>query len=166
VWELRSHTQIHPKDQQHLESLHLETVLLKSPMKFFQLTASLLGIVLVGAGTAAALTNPSPAAYEDYATQRLTEYLQENTCAKAGLALQSSCQSVIQDNRSQLQKLIAANTERQNYFFLSIYKTNLSPGDLLPEFLGNLLPDYHFETAGLLSNFHIYKAEKQDDTQP
>ena len=129
-------------------------------MKLFQLTASLLGIVLVGTGIAAALTNPDPAAYEDYAAQRLTEYLQENACAKAGIALQSSCSSLIKGNRSQIQKLIAANTERQNYGVLSIYKTDLAPGKLFPDFVGNLLPAYHFETAAVLNTFNIYKAQK------
>ena len=134
-------------------------------MKLFQLTASLIGIVLVGTGVAAALTNPSPAAYEDFAAQRLTEYLQENACAKAGIALQSSCSSLIKGNQSQIQKLVAANTERQNFLLLSIYKTDLAPGKLFPDFVGNLLPAYHFETAGVLNTFHIYKAEKQGEAQ-
>ncbi|MBD3880720.1 DUF4359 domain-containing protein [Phormidium tenue FACHB-886] len=130
-------------------------------MKLFQLTASLLGIVLVGVGAATALTNPGEAAYEEYATQRLTEYLQESACSGTGIALQSSCSSLIQENRSQIQKLISANTQRQNFVFLSIYKTELAPGKLLPDFLSNLLPAYHFETAGVLNSFHIYRAEKQ-----
>ncbi|MBI4784480.1 MAG: DUF4359 domain-containing protein [Oscillatoriophycideae cyanobacterium NC_groundwater_1537_Pr4_S-0.65um_50_18] len=129
-----------------------------TPLK---LTTSLLGLVLVGLAAATALTNPDQAAYERFAAQKLGEYLQEDTCAKAGIALQAPCNSLVKSNQSQIQNLISANTQRQNFLFLSIYKTDLVPGELLPDFLSGALPSYHFETAGILSSFHVYKVEKQ-----
>lgn len=130
-------------------------------MKPLRLTAYLIGLVLLGLGVAAAVTNPEQAAYEEFAAQQLGQYLKENTCAKAGLALQSSCASLIQENQPQIQKLIAANTQRQNFLLLSLYKTDLAPGELLPDFLASAVPSYHFETAGVFSSFHVYKAQKQ-----
>ena len=129
-----------------------------TPLK---LTASLLGLVLLGLAAATAITNPDQTAYEEFAAQKLGEYLQEDTCAKAGIALQAPCNSLVKSNQSQIQSLISANTQRQNFLFLSIYKTDIVPGRLLPDFLGNSLPSYHFETAGVLSNFHIYQIKKQ-----
>jgi Domain of unknown function (DUF4359) len=129
-----------------------------TPLK---LTASLLGFIVLGLGVATAVTNPDQATYNEFATQKLSEYLQEDTCAKAGIALQAPCSSLVKDNQSQIQKLIESNTQRQNLLFLSIYKTDITPGNLLPDFIGNSLPSYHFETAGILNSFHIYKVEKQ-----
>ncbi|HEY9639468.1 MAG TPA: DUF4359 domain-containing protein [Coleofasciculaceae cyanobacterium] len=129
-----------------------------TPLK---LTASLFGLILLGVGAATALTNPDQASYAEFATQKLSQYLQEDTCAKAGIALQAPCSSLVKDNQSQIQKLIVANTQRQNFVFLSIYKTDITPGNLLPAFLSNALPSYHFETAGVLNSFHIYKVEKR-----
>jgi len=130
-------------------------------MTLLKLTTSLLGLVLLGLATATAITNPDQTAYEEFAAQKLGEYLQEDTCAKAGIALQAPCNSLVKSNQSQIQSLISANTQRQNFLFLSIYKTDMVPGKFLPDFLGNTLPSYHFETAGALNNFHIYKVEKR-----
>jgi hypothetical protein len=130
-------------------------------LKPSKLIAYLVGIVLLGLGGVAAITNPDPKTYEEFAARQLSQYLKENTCAKAGLALQSSCGSLIEDNQAQIQQLISTNTERQNFLLLSIYKTDLSPGELLPDFLSNLLPSYHFETVGAFSHFQVYKIKKQ-----
>jgi Domain of unknown function (DUF4359) len=129
-----------------------------TPLK---LTTSLLGLIVLGLGAATAITNPDQSTYNEFATQKLSEYLQEDTCAKAGIALQAPCSSLVNDNQSQIQKLVAANTQRQNFIFFSIYKTDITPGNLLPDFLSNALPSYHFETAGILNSFHVYKVEKQ-----
>ncbi|NJR64367.1 MAG: DUF4359 domain-containing protein [Leptolyngbyaceae cyanobacterium CRU_2_3] len=130
-------------------------------MTLLKLTTSLLGLVFLGLAGATAITNPDQAAYNEFATQKLSQYLQEDTCAKAGIALQAPCNSLVKENKSQIKNLISDNTQRQNFVFLSIYKTDLSPKKLLPAFLGNTLPSYHFETAGALGNFQIYKVKKQ-----
>lgn len=121
--------------------------------------AYILGASLLGIGVATAVTNPAPDRYEAFAAQKLSAYLQQNVCGKAGV-LEDTCGSAIKDNQPQLKKFIADNTQRQNFLFWSVYKTDLAPGELLPPVVGSLLPAYHFETVGVFSSFHIYKADK------
>jgi hypothetical protein len=121
----------------------------------------LFSMAIVGLGVAMVVTNPSQANYEAFATQKLTQYLQENTCAEAGELLRDTCNKLVQENQSEIQEIIAANTQRENFWLLSIYKTDLSVGQLLPSFLGGLVPSYHFETVGLFSGFHVVEARKR-----
>jgi hypothetical protein len=122
---------------------------------------SLVGLVLAGLGVAMAVTNPSQASYEEYATQQLAAYLKDNTCAEAGELLRGVCNQLLNENQSEIKELISANTERQNFGVVSVYKTDLSVGELLPSFLRNTVPSYHFETVGVLSGFHVVKAKKE-----
>jgi Domain of unknown function (DUF4359) len=121
----------------------------------------LVGMALVGLGVAMAVTNPSQEVYEAYATQQLSQYLRENTCADAGKIFKDGCDKLLQENQSEIRDIIAANTQRENFWLLSLYKTDLSVGQLLPPFLGGLAPSYHFETVGLFSSFHVVEARKQ-----
>jgi hypothetical protein len=121
----------------------------------------LLGLVLAGLGVAMAVTNPGQDSYEEYATQQLTTYLRDNTCADAGELLRAGCNQLLNENQSEIQELIAANTERQNFGVVSLYKTDLSVGELLPSFLRSAVPSYRFETVGVLSSFHVVKAKKE-----
>jgi Domain of unknown function (DUF4359) len=122
---------------------------------------SLVGLVLVGLGVAMAVTNPSQASYEEYATQQLAVYLKDNTCADAGELLRGVCNQLLNENQSEIKALISANTERQNFGVVSVYKTDLALGESLPSFLRNAVPSYHFETVGVLSSFHVVKAKKE-----
>jgi hypothetical protein len=121
----------------------------------------LVGMALVGLGAAMVITNPSQASYEEYATQQLAAYLRDNTCADAGELLKDGCSKLLNENQSEIKELISANTQRQNFGVVSFYKTDLSVGELLPSFLKNLVPSYHFETVGVFSSFHIVEAKKQ-----
>jgi Domain of unknown function (DUF4359) len=121
----------------------------------------LVGLVLVGLGVTMAVTNPSQASYEEYATQQLSAYLKDNTCADAGELLRAGCNQLLNENQSEIQQLISANTERQNFGVVSVYKTDLSVGELLPSFLRSAVPSYHFETVGVLNGFHVVKAKKK-----
>lgn len=121
----------------------------------------LVSMALVGLGAAMAVTNPSQASYEEYATQQLAAYLRDNTCADAGELLKDGCNKLLNENQSEIKGLISANTQRQNFGVVSLYKTDLSVGELLPSFLGKLVPSYHFETVGVFSSFHVVEAKKQ-----
>ncbi|NJN91083.1 MAG: DUF4359 domain-containing protein [Leptolyngbyaceae cyanobacterium SL_5_14] len=126
-------------------------------MKGITIGASVVGLVLVGVGTAMALTNPEQSAYDDYATDELTRYLEENACSKApsflGNTLQTQCVELLQDNQDEIKELISESTQRQNFLILSVYKTNLS--------VSSLLPAYEFETVGVFRDFYTYKARQQ-----
>ena len=121
----------------------------------------LVSMALVGVGVAMAVTNPSQASYEEYATQQLAVYLRDNTCADAGELLKDGCNQLLNENQSEIKELISANTQRQNFGVVSLYQTDLSVGKLLPSFLDNLVPSYHFKTVGVFNNFQILEAKKQ-----
>ncbi len=122
-------------------------------MKGLKIAASVGGIAVVALGAIAATTNPSRDAYEDYATQRLSEYVQEKGCEKAPSILKSRCVSLISSSQPQIEKLIAQSTERQNFGILSVYKTDLA--------IHSMLPSFHFETVGAFGSFHTYEARQE-----
>jgi hypothetical protein len=126
----------------------------------------LTGAVLAGIGIAMAVTNPNQTAYQTYAARQLTQYLQEKECVKLNASYQDLCK-LLDRNEGQalLRRVVADNTQRQNYGLFSIYKTNFSTAKLLPSFLSSFvtLPQitYETETAGLFGQFQTYKAEQQ-----
>lgn len=123
--------------------------------------AYVVGVCLLGIGVATAVTNPGQASYEAYATRRLTAYLQDEVCPKAGI-LEDTCSSALVDNQAQIRQFVGRNTERQNFVFWSIYQTELSLGDALPSIVSDLVPSYYFESVGIFSSFYTYKAERID----
>lgn len=125
----------------------------------FSISARNLGVLGLGAltclGGVMVATNPGQAAYEDYATQQLVTYLDEQVCAKAPKAfgLNRDCQSLLQSNRSQLQKIIADGTQQRNFLFFSIYTTEFS--------ITSFLPKYRVLTVGVFDQFLIYDATQE-----
>ncbi|NJN88567.1 MAG: DUF4359 domain-containing protein [Leptolyngbyaceae cyanobacterium SL_7_1] len=120
---------------------------------------------IAGVGVAMALTNPKEAAYQDYAAQELDAYLQSNVCTKIpslpGISVQAECATFVEDNQNEVKEFIASNTDRQNFFLLSIYKSNLSADAFLPDIISNLAPSYYTETIGVFDNFFTYKVTRQ-----
>jgi Domain of unknown function (DUF4359) len=128
-------------------------------MKGFQIAIAVGGIVLASVGGTLALTNPSQSTYEAFALEQLTLYLKGNACTQlpSGLDfLQDRCKSLvlslIDTGRPQLKQLIIKNTDRQNFIFFSVYRTDLTPPPPLPS--------YHFETIGVFQNFYIYQSDR------
>ena len=103
-----------------------------------------------------AASNPGQKAYEEYATEQLTIYLKEKGCTQLtqGLEkfLQRQCGSLVDTGRPQIKQIIVQNTQRYNLILFSIYQTDLS--------LPSSLPDYHFQTVGVLNNFYLLEAER------
>ena len=129
-------------------------------MKIVKIVAAIASVALVGVGGAMAISNPNEEAYNEYAVTRLSEYLQNDVCAKApstfGNILRDQCSSFVESNQSEIAELVANSTERQNFIVFSLYKTELSLKRYLP-----FLPSYQFETVGALNDFYTYKAQKQ-----
>jgi hypothetical protein len=128
-------------------------------MKNLRGLSLILGASLLGVGIATLVTNPDRASYETYATRRLTAHLQDEVCPQAGI-LEDLCDSALRDNQPQIQEFIANNTERENFLFWSIYKTELSAGDLVPGAIRSVVPAYYFETVGVFSSFYTYEAKQ------
>lgn len=102
-------------------------------------------------GAAMAIMNPSEAAYEVYATQKVIKLLDQNVCAEAPQAfnLKQDCKALLVSNRSYIQEFIANNTHRQDFLFFSLYTTDIS--------VASFLPDYRVEAVGAFRQFHIYQ---------
>ena len=119
--------------------------------------------VLLGIGIAAitslgavmAATNPSQAAYEAYATQKLVTLLDRNICAEAPISfgLRNECKNMLQANRAKIQHFIAESTERRDFVFFSVYTTHLS--------VASFLPTYRVETVGAFRQFQIYETVQE-----
>ncbi len=135
-------------------------------MKNFKVGAYLAAMVFVGLGVAMAVTNPDQETYNQYAARRLAQYLQEKECVKIEDSFRDLCQLLEREQgQTLLRQLVSQNTERQNYFLFSLYKTDLSTRDIVPSFLSGLLSlpnlSYRFETVGLFSKFQTYRAERE-----
>jgi hypothetical protein len=125
-------------------------------MKVLKIVAAIGGAAMVVLGVAMALTNPSQDTYEAYAVEQLTTFLKEEACMEVpsvfGNVLQRQCKTFVDTGRPKIQQIIAQTTQRQNFIFFSIYRTNLA--------IGPVLPVYHFETLGVFQNFYVYQAEQ------
>ncbi|MBF2047446.1 MAG: DUF4359 domain-containing protein [Leptolyngbya sp. IPPAS B-1204] len=123
-------------------------------------------MALVGIGAAMAVTNPDQERYNQYAAQRLSQHLQEEECVKLDDAVRELCKLLEREQgQALLTRLIADNTERQDFLLWSTYTTNLSTQNLLPSFLSNLLSvptlSYRAETVGLFGQFQTYRIERE-----
>ncbi|BAT54303.1 hypothetical protein NOS3756_32710 [Nostoc sp. NIES-3756] len=127
-------------------------------MKPFTIMASIgaLGLTTV-LGVTMAKTNPHQAEYEDYAVQRLSEYLKSDVCNKTTKLLERlmnyNCDKIVDSANPQIRQLLSATTERQDFFLFSIYRTELKISDFIPS--------YKFETVGAFNNFYTYTAQEQ-----
>jgi Domain of unknown function (DUF4359) len=110
---------------------------------------------VTGLGLAMAATNPSQAAYEAFATQRLSTYLDQDVCSDAPsvLGLRKECRSLVQSHQTEIRHFVATNTHQQNFIFFSVYTTDLS--------VGSFIPSYQVETVGVFQRFHIVDAAKE-----
>lgn len=111
-----------------------------------------LGIVALAGGTGALVaTNPSPDAYEAYATARAIVFVEQEVCS--GIAIfGGGCAELVQNAQPQIQELIREQTERLNLGLLSIYRTDFQVPEL------EMLPAYEVETVGIGGHFFTYRA--------
>jgi len=123
-------------------------------MKALQVVGIAGGAALIAA---IAMNNPGRTAYEEFATQELSAYVQENVCTQGEASfrdiLQAQCKKLVKSLQPQLQTIIAENTERNNWGLFSIYKTEL--------YLADFWLSYEFGTVGVLGNLYIYKTEEK-----
>lgn len=123
-------------------------------MKKSTIALSILGMTVLGLGGVMAATNPNDEAYYEYATIRLTQYLDENVCAEAGF-LKQQCTKLLESGQAQLKKEIAQRTQKHNFLIVTTYETELSVS-FMP-----FVPSYEVRTLGALNSFHIYKVQKE-----
>ena len=118
--------------------------------------ASILGVLAIGLGAIAVLTNPREESYQKYANLTLKSQLKDKVCDRVseeiGSWLEGQCQTIVDTASPYLAEVISQQTTRQNFLLFSIYQADLP--------LPNPLPDYHVETIGILGNFYTYQAKK------
>ena len=119
-------------------------------------TKSIAGIMLIGLGAIAFLTNPQEQSYQRYADATLKDRLKEKVCAQVteelGAWLESQCHTVVNASSPYLAQVVSQQTTRKNFLLFSIYQADLP--------LPTPLPDYHIETLGILGNFYTYQAKQ------
>ena len=125
------------------------------PLTIIAYTGAAAGLAALG--VTMANTNPSQVEYEEYAVQRLTEYLKTDVCKKTTNIIENlirfNCDKLVDSANPQIQEIIARTTERQNYMIFSIYRTDLK--------INSWMPSYKFETVGALNQFYTYTAKKE-----
>ena len=134
--------------------LKLEMIFSISMKKFNNL--GILGILAIGLGAIAILTNPQEQSYQRYANMTLKNQLKDRVCAQIsedlGSWIEGQCQIAVDTASPYLAEVVGQQTTRQNFLLFSIYQADLP--------LPNPLPHYHVETIGILGNFYTYQAKK------
>ena len=124
------------------------------------------GVLLLGAAGILGATNPSAEQYADFAGQKAVTYLETDVCTQKlpiiGNSFQDECVKTVKspETLTKIRSLMLENTERQNYIFFSLYKTDLSVQDIFPLLPGDLLPKYQAESLGILTLFHTFTAKE------
>lgn len=122
-------------------------------MKYSNAPKYLSGVVLAVL-LAAMVTNPDPAAYDEFATETLAEYLDREFCvAVKGMPeilaslLSNSCKFLVESKQPAIKQYLSDHTRHQNLFFLSLYTTELFT--------------YRFKVIGIFDQFLIYEATER-----
>ena len=127
-------------------------------MGFLKTITVMGGLALTGLAGAMAITNPATGAYERYAAQKLTGYLEETVCPDLPSILEdllsNQCGPFLRNNQAQIQKIISDHTTESNFVLFSLYRTQLA----IPEI--EAAPSYEFETLGVFQRFYTFKAKQ------
>ncbi len=122
-----------------------------------------LGVGLLALGALLSSTNPQPEAFETFAIEKV----QTELCPQVPLGLAKDCPRLVEQNQIPLKGWIRQNTKSQNYGLLTLYETNLSVRELIPEgarpFVSMMpLPsNYRLQAIGVLGRFVIYGAKSE-----
>lgn len=114
------------------------------------------GIITLGLGAIAFLTNPGQQGYQKYADATLKTKLKDQVCQQVTEEvspwLEGQCHILINTASPYLAQVVNQQTIRQNFFLFSIYQADIP--------LPAPLPSYHLETLGVLGNYYTYQAKK------
>jgi len=127
-----------------------------SPIRRAPSAAALaLGVAVVGAGAALAITNPSMADYEHHAGAQLVTLATEELCDRKGLPMVlrlwiQDCPQLIADQRTSLAALAGRFTRRRTFGLFSVFTIKVGGQDLLPSLR---LPAYTVTTVGIAGHF-------------
>ncbi len=128
-----------------------------------------LGLAAVAGGLIGlAVTNPGPAAFEDFAADKLTELASEELCRNEGLPLLArlliqNCPELVRSQRKVLGRLAREHSRRYNFGLLSIYGTRLGGEKVLPNWS---IPRYDAVTLAMAGHFVLLSAGESAPGSP
>jgi len=104
-----------------------------------------------------ALTNPTPADFEDFAAVRLVHLADQELCHKPALPMLlqmviPNCSALVQEQRQTLGRLAREHSRRLNLGLASVYSTNFGGQQLVPNWR---LPRYGVTTLALAGHFVV-----------
>lgn len=135
--------------------------LLPPPTTATRTVSGLLGLTTVSAGVVGlAVTNPGPAAFEEFAAEKLTEMASEELCGNDGLPLLArlliqNCPELVRSQRKVLGRLARESSRRYNFGLLSLYRTRLGGENVLPIWS---IPRYNAVTLAIAGHFVLLTA--------
>ena len=124
-----------------------------------------LAIALGAAGLA--MSNPSPADLETFASERLVDEISDELCSGDGLpavmrlAL-SNCNGLVHDQRQALGRLVRDQARRQNFGLFSIYRAEIGGQSLLTW----QVPRFHATVLAIAGTFLLLDSGQQTNPPP
>ena len=113
------------------------------------------------------LTNPGPAAFEDFAADRLVDLLTRDLCDGGGLPMLMrvvvhDCPGLVRSQRTPLGAWARQGTIRRNFGLFSLYTTNLG-GQQLAQWQ---IPRYRATTLAAAGRFVVIRTGRQQGLDP
>ena len=114
-----------------------------------------------------ALTNPSPADFRAYASDRLVEELSEELCGDGGLPVLlrmaiNNCVGLVKAQRAALAAVVLSHTRRRNYGLLSVFESELGGQSLLRW----QVPRFRSTVVGVAGQFVLVSAATDRSESP
>ena len=124
-----------------------------------------LAIVLGAAGLA--ISNPSPADLETFASERLVDEISDELCSGDGLPMVmrlalSNCHGLVHDQRQALGRLVRDQARRQNFGLFSIYRAEIGGQSLLTW----QVPRFHATVLAIAGTFLLLDSGQQTNPPP
>jgi hypothetical protein len=113
------------------------------------------------------LTNPGPAAFEDFAADQLVNLLTRDLCSDGGLPMLMrvvvhDCPGLVRSQRTPLGAWARQGTRRRNFGLFSLYTTNLG-GQQLAQWR---IPRYKATTLAAAGRFLVLRTRRQQGLDP
>jgi len=138
-----------------------------SPLTFPLPALVLAALAASAVGGGLVLTNPGPAAFEDFAADQLVELLTRDLCSDGGLPMLMrvvvrDCPALVRSQRTPLGAWARQGTRRRNFGLFSLYSTNLG-GQQLAQWQ---IPRYKATTLAAAGRFVVLRTGRQQGLEP
>jgi hypothetical protein len=121
-------------------------------------------VLLPAAGALLFASNPGPKEFADFAGREISERGIQEFCRDGVLPLMmnllvENCPRLFRDQREAFGDLALQLSQRRNFGFFSLYKTEVGSTGLLAKLS---VPSYSLETLGVAGQFIVLRAETVD----